>query len=266
MRTILAVTHHDVEGRMLDQARRVLPRLAAHYAGIAVQATTKSEPRGLALLRAHASDLRVEPPDGREGLMSVGKARREVVAQALAMGADYVHLCDYDRALHWAEFHNDELAQVVAQLPAHDFTVLGRTERAFNSHPRVQRDTERIINALFAASFGQAWDVTAASRGVSRAAAGWLARHSDDDTIGNDCSWPLLLRRSPLSLGYLATEGLEFETADRFDDAIAAAGGRAQWMDQLDADPRAWAMRLELARIEAESIARATELRVTSDA
>jgi hypothetical protein len=262
---MLAVTHHDAEGRMLEQAQRVLPRLAAHYAGIAVQATTQSEPRGLELLRAHGADVRVEPPGTRDGLMSVGQARREALMQALELGAECVHLCDYDRALHWAEFHNDELAQVVARLPAHDFTVLGRTRRAFDSHPRVQRDTERIINDLFAAAFGQAWDVTAASRGLTRAAADWLAAHSDDDTIGNDCSWPIMLRRTPLRLGYIVTDGLEFETADRFGEAIAAAGGRTQWMDRLDADPRAWAMRLELARIEVESIASATELRVTND-
>ena len=260
VRCLLAVTHHDPDGRLLAQTKRVLPRLLAHYDGLAVQATAPSDLQGIALLRAHGASIVMEPPGAREGLMSVGQARREVVAQALDLGAECVHLCDFDRALHWAEFYDDELAQVVAQLPAHDFTVLGRSQRAFDSHPRVQRDTERIINDLFATAFGQPWDVTAASRGLTRAAAEWLAVHSDDDTIGNDCSWPLVLRRSNLRLGFIATEGLEFETADRFDDAILAAGGRAQWIAQLDADPRAWVMRLELARIEADSIARAMAL------
>ncbi|MBC8077705.1 MAG: hypothetical protein H7Y32_16635 [Chloroflexales bacterium] len=259
MRTILAVTHHDTDGRMFDQMQRVLLRLAAQYDGIAVRATPQSAPGGLALLHASGAAVALELPGAREGLMSVGQARREVVKQALEMSAELIHLCDFDRALHWAEFYPDELAGVIAQLGSHDFTVLGRTQRAFETHPQVQRDTERIINALFAAAYGQPWDVTAASRGLTRAAAEWLTQHSDDDTIGNDCSWPLLLRRTPMRAGHLATEGLEFETADRFADAIAAAGGRAQWIAQIDADPRAWAMRLELARIEAESIARAND-------
>ena len=75
MPTILAVTHHDPDGRMLAQARRVLPRLAAHYNGLAVLATPASEPAGLALLRSHGASVVVEQPGSREGLMSVGGAR-----------------------------------------------------------------------------------------------------------------------------------------------------------------------------------------------
>ena len=40
-----------------------------------------------------------------------------------------------------------------------------------------------------------------------------------------------------------ATEGLEFETADRYGDQVAAAGGVEAWKARLDADPRRWAER-----------------------
>ena len=43
-----------------------------------------------------------------------------------------------------------------------------------------------------------------------------------------------------------ATEGLEFETADRYADQVAAAGGLDAWIAQLDADPQRWVERLEL--------------------
>jgi hypothetical protein len=56
-----------------------------------------------------------------------------------------------------------------------------------------------------------------------------------------------------LRLGYLETEGLEFETLDRFPDEIAALGGAPAWLDRFDADPRQWAMRLELAHAEVAS-------------
>jgi len=56
------------------------------------------------------------------------------------------------------------------------------------------------------------------------------------------------------SQGYIATEGLEFETADRHSDELARAGGRAEWLAQLDADPHQWAHRLNLARIEIEGM------------
>ena len=68
-----------------------------------------------------------------------------------------------------------------------------------------------------------------------------------DDTIGNDCSWPLcVMRHAKLSLGYRETNGLEFETLDRFAGIADAPGGPAAWLERLDADPKQWAVRLEL--------------------
>ena len=44
------------------------------------------------------------------------------------------------------------------------------------------------------------------------------------------------------------------DVEDRYADHIALAGGHAQWIDQLDADPRNWAHRLEMARVEVEGM------------
>ena len=143
-----------------------------------------------------------------------------------------------------------------------DFTVLGRTPRAFESHPHTQRDTETIINRLFGQISGFSWnDVTSGARGLSRAAAEMIVAHVEDDELSTDVSWPLYLQRhgarsarSVWSLGYLETEGLEFETADRFDDEIAVAGGLAAWIDRLENDPQEWVFRFDLARIEIEAM------------
>ncbi len=42
--------------------------------------------------------------------------------------------------------------------------------------------------------------------------------------------------------------------ADRYGDEITQAGGLAQWLDRLDADPRNWAHRLDMARVEIEAM------------
>src|SRR5262249_31269623 len=148
-----------------------------------------------------------------------------------------------------------ELERIVVQLPEHDFTVLGRTERAFASHPRIQRDTEAIINTVYATVSGHHWDVTAAARGISRRAAEAILAGCPDESVGTDVSWPLFLQRADsFTLGTIATEGLEFETADRYGAEIAAAGGLERWVTHLDADPQRWAHRLDLARIEVESM------------
>lgn len=251
----LATTHHDPDGRLNDHIRRLLPSIQEFYASIAVRVTNESDLQGIETLRSAGAYV-TSGSAKASGLRELGRVRRQVVADTLHYSdCTYIHLCDFDRVLHWIEFHPAELKAVLDWLPTYDFVVLGRTKQAFQSHPRVQRHTERIINFAFAQQSGDSWDVTAASRGISRRAAELLAAKSSDDTIGNDCTWPLLLRSVPgMTLGYWPTNGLEFETADRYADEVAAAGGIEAWKARIDSDLHAWEMRLELARIEIAAI------------
>jgi len=250
----LATTQHDPEGRLTNQLARAIPVLTRIFSGIAIQATYASQAPALDLLRSAGALVRQETSSEFNGLPYLGATRRAAVELALGLDADLILFCDFDRVLHWAEYHAAELAQVAASIAACDFTVLGRTERAFASHPRAQRDTEAIINHVFATSSGNTWDVTAAARGISRRATLALLEGCSDQSIGTDVAWPLFLSRvGGFTLGYIATEGLEFETADRYADKIAVVGGLAQWIAQIDASPQQWAFRLELARIEVEA-------------
>jgi hypothetical protein len=248
---VLAATHHDPDGRLYAQTARVLPLLVRMFDMIAVQATHATEERAIALLSSAGARVRRETTDHLIGLDVLGRARRAAVEWALDQGAPTILFCDFDRALHWAEYYPDELAHVAARLAGNDFTVLGRTARAFATHPRIQRDTEAVVNHVYATVSGRGWDVTAAARGLSRRGAAAILAGCPDESIGTDVSWPLFIDRAGgLTLGYMATEGLEFETADRYTDEVAAAGGLERWIAQLDADPRRWIERLELARIE----------------
>jgi hypothetical protein len=177
------------------------------------------------------------------------------VELALQGTCPFIIYCDFDRILHWMEFHAEELRAVTQQISAYDFTVLGRTARAFATHPRIQRDTEAVINHVFERISGWKWDTGAGARGLSRRAAAAIVAGCPDDGISNDVTWPLFLRdQGGFRLGHLETEGLEFETPDRFPDEVARAGGVAQWSEQLDDDPQHWATRLELARIEVDAM------------
>lgn len=254
-----AATHHDPEELLYHQTRRLLPVLRALYAHLTI-VVTSSTPRRTQDMLSEAGcsvfDRGTDLPD--EGMSYLGLWRRKALELSLrdSHEAAYIHFCDFDRILHWAEHYPDELRSVLATIPQYDFTVLGRTARAFASHPRIQRDTEAIINHIFALASGQPWDVTAASRGLSRRAAGLIVAGCHDDTIGNDCSWPLFLQRyDHLQLGYRETEGLEFETLDRYSaEELAALGGPAGWFARVDADPRQWARRLDTAKSEVDSI------------
>jgi hypothetical protein len=248
---ILAATHHDPESRLYDQTVRMLPALTQRFNGIAIQTTHASQQRSLDLLAGAGALIEREAAPESSSLVLLGQARRAALEMGLRLNAPAILFCDFDRVLHWAEYYPDELARVVAQLGENDMTVLGRSERAFASHPRVQRDTEAIVNTVFASVSHCDWDVTAAARGLSRRAAEAILEGCHEQSVGTDVAWPLFLQRhGGFTLGYCVTEGLEFETADRYGDQVAAAGGVHAWMAQLDADPQRWAERLEVARAE----------------
>ncbi|GAC1548367.1 MAG: hypothetical protein NVS2B7_24250 [Herpetosiphon sp.] len=252
----LAATLHDPADRQLQQALRVLPHLRAAYTSIVVLAsdttgtatTTALSSAGITLLqRQEAGDL-----------ASLGAVRRDLVQRAhSARPESHIHLCDWDRIIHWAEQWPAELDNTVATLPTVDFLILGRTPRAFASHPRVQRDTESLINAAFEYAWGQPLDICAASRGLSPRAARLLIAGCDEESIGNDGAWPLFMARDPtLRISYLATEGLDWETPDRYSAEIARAGNLDAWIAAFDADLANWEFRAHLALVEIQAIRR----------
>ncbi|PMP74590.1 MAG: hypothetical protein C0184_14860, partial [Chloroflexus aggregans] len=76
---------------------------------------------------------------------------------------------------------------------------------------------------------------------------------SRDDSIGADCTWLLLAQRAGLQLAYRETEGLEFETLDRYQDEVTTLGGPQAWLDRFDANLNNWLLRLELTYTVVES-------------
>lgn len=251
----LVVAHHDPQGRLAGQMGRILPRLVGIFGKIAVAATPKAHPADLELWRGIGARVEQEKITQAAPVTQVGQTRRAALAAGLKIENDFLLYCDSDRILHWAEYYPAELAGIAATLPEHDLTVLGRTQRAYQSHPLTQRETEILINRVFALASGQAWDTGAAARGLSRRAAQELLAHCPDTQISNDVTWPLhLLRNADFTCAYIETEGLEYETADRFAAEVQAAGGKQAWMARLDADPHEWASRLNLAQIEIQAI------------
>lgn len=249
----LTCVHHDPEGRLRKQSERVASVLQRIFTAVVVRVTDDTPDDALAPLVQAGATIHRAPSCGH---LFLGRARREALHLGIETGAHHVLFCDLDRALHWAEYHPAELESVARLITAYDFMVLGRTRRAFESHPRAQCDTEAIVNRVFAHVSKQEWDVTAAARGVSRRAAVALLGGCADETIGTDVSWPLFLQRTGLyAIGAVETEGLEYETADRFPEEVAAAGGVDAWKARIDANPREWAMRLEIARLEVEAAA-----------
>ncbi len=250
MSVILAATHHDPDGRLYQQMVRTFTTLRQYFDGIAVLLTPTSVPMTRSWLEQAEIALKVAPMNEPIGHLHLGRWRRGAVEAALQAfpAAEWFLFCDLDRVLHWIEHWPDELRIILDNLPAADVTVFGRTPRALATHPQAQVATESLVNEVFRRITGQAWDVMAAARGLSRRAATLITTASRDDSIGADCTWLLLAQQAGLTLTYCATEGLEFETLDRYADEVTALGSARAWLDRFDADPRNWLMRIDLAR------------------
>lgn len=247
----LAATLHDPEARLLPPLVERGDQLA-RYAAVAVAVTPETDPRLPALLRERGAVVVA-------GAGEVGAARRAAVEAAIELGDGDVLYCDFDRWLHWAGRFPEELATVPDQArrrrPRPWYACLGRTARAFASHPPVQRSAERATNRALSLLAGRRLDAVAGACWLSAEGAELILRESTEATNATDLEWPaLILRANPARLAFVACEGLEFETAAFFPEEVVAAGGEAAWVRCRYDRPEVWRDRLRLA---ADSVAAA---------
>ena len=251
--TTLAVTVHQPDERLVAMIETYLPTLAARYTALVARCSSRTHATVLNLLRHHKASVHIGE-DKPEGLHNIGAIRQETLRAALETGSTHLHLCDFDRAIHWAAHFPQELDEVITEITNHDLLVLGRTDRAWATHPAYQAETEPLFNRVFGLVTGLHWDVGAGARGFSRRAVETILQHTQEQTVGTDAEWPLLLlKQDGYRSGFRACEGLEFETADRFGPEIEAAGGYEAWKTQMSSDPQRWVFRLRLAVIIAEA-------------
>ncbi len=261
----LAATVHQPDRRLTGLMEAQMPALAARYAALVAYCSHDTHPAVLDLLRRQGALVEVDAEEPA-GIMGIGAVRRRTISAGLRAGTSHLQMGDFDRILHWVAGYPQELEAVIAEIPNYDLLVLGRTERAWATHPPPQAETEPLFNHVFHLATGLPWDVGAGSRGLSRRAAEFLLSISKEPSVGVDAEWPLLLLRPPpripsatkdgFCLGHRACEGLEFETADRYGPEIEAAGGYEAWVRQVSAEPARWAFRLQVAHLISDAIMR----------
>ncbi|MBV7333360.1 hypothetical protein KFU94_35015 [Chloroflexi bacterium TSY] len=176
-----------------------------------------------------------------------GWGRYLVMHEALKSGADFIHYCDFDRLLHWVEADPSEWQTTVQRIRQTDCLIMGRSEQALHSHPQALVQTERIINTIASSILTQSVDLGGGSRGLSRAAAQFLIEHTTPGSWG-DAQWPILLHRAGFRVDYVALDGLEWESPDRYRNQAATSGQRSQAAETYDQDAKHWARRVQIAQ------------------
>ena len=224
----------------LARLQRLLPRLEQVYAQRVIVLKPGVD-AALAETLAQAGCRVFTPPDWSGG-------RLMALTQALETDATHIHYADMDRLLRWAETRPQEWQAALQALAQTDYLLMGRTERAYATHPRALLDTERISNRVISHLIGRAVDVSAGSKGFSRRAAQFLAAHCQPGyALGTDGEWTVLLQRAGFEMQYVEYDGLDWESADRYQESAADEARQAQSAAVYDADPVHWSYRAEVA-------------------
>jgi hypothetical protein len=245
-RVALVSTIHDSAGWSIAPLNESAPLLDDLYERRIVVATKGTSQAVVDALEK--SGWVLASPRSNVGVEYISDSRLRVIRAGVEAGADHVHLVDTDRVLHWVAHYPDELRGVVSRISELDFTIIGRTQRALQTHPRNQVETEAIANRVFSLIYGREVDITAASRGISRAAVEVLAKYSQGRFFDNDSEWPtILFCQGGLSMGYVEAEGLEWETRLKREQMTLSNGRRVDVKDYYEGNPESWVYRLMLA-------------------
>jgi hypothetical protein len=243
----------------LARLRKFLPLLRATYAGICLVLPPEAEIAPGVFDAIKDLGFEIAPTvAGREAghqvpLLAVntpdwswGRHRALELAQELPAG--HIQYADLDRLLRWVETRPEEWRETLELIPAQDCLVVGRSELAYRTHPRALVQTESISNRVVSFLVGRAMDVSAGSKGFSWQAVQFLmANCKPGRALGTDGEWPVLLHRAGFKINYVAVDGLDWESADRFRNRAADSLSQSSAAEAYDADPENWERRTQVA-------------------
>ena len=225
---------------------QLLPKLQEHYAQVVISFIPREGSTVIAEFEAgRFASYRnlafyINPAQASGRYMALKKA--------LEYPADFIHYADMDRLLRWVETRPEEWQEMLSRIPEHEAIIFGRTASALQTHPQALISTERLSNQLVSHLLGTEMDVSAGSKSFSRRATQLLVEHgSQDNSIGTDAEWPILLKQAGFILAYIPVEGLDWETADHFREHAASVAQQRQAASNYDADPAHWQQRVEIA-------------------
>ena len=230
----------------LERFEQLLPILEATYAQIVLSFPPVADERVVKLFREGRFSGRANLATIQNQVWSWG--RYMALKIALQSPVAHIHYADMDRLLRWVETRPEEWREATLRIADGDYLVMGRSAAAYATHPQALVKTEEISNHLISRLVGRALDVSAGSKGFSRRAAQFLVDQTKPGkAIGTDGAWTVLLHRAGYRIDYIEVDGLDWETADRYQTTSASVDEQLKLAETYDKDPAHWAMRVEFA-------------------
>jgi hypothetical protein len=232
----------------LARLKRCLPRLLEVYSAMVVALPPDSE-QGLfsELVAVHARLQAFRCPEWPAGRCLALKA-------GVAQGSDFIHYADLDRLVRWVETRPAEWRAATEALQKYDYTIFGRSDAAYATHPQSMRMTEAISNLVVGQWLGRTLDISAGSKGFSQSAARIALESCDNQRpIGSDAAWTLALHLAGIEAAYIEVDGLDWEIPDQYQEHAADVTRQQRIAAEYDADPTNWTRRVNVAMEVVES-------------
>lgn len=202
--TAFVTVTHDPDGKNIKLFKELQRSLEEIYAELFITISEESSPELIKEVQNSMFNCKLIPKNG------AAYARREAIKFALTGNSRHLHYCDLDRILTWGKQHLTELKKVVAHIPNYDYLIIGRTDKAMNTHPIEWIETERITNRIFSIELGKEVDVTAGSCAFSQINAEFISKYSKEKMT--DAEWPMIVSRiAKRQVDYLSVEGLAYQ-------------------------------------------------------
>ena len=158
---------------------------------------------------------------------------------------DRIMYVDFDRLIHWINYYPDELQKLLSDVEV-NYLHIGRTSRAFDSHPNTQKETEIIVNEFGSSilEFDKTLDIISVCHIMTKKLAKKILSIRNNTDYGFYGTWPIFLWNWAESKKYIEVEGLEWETPDRFKEEIEKISYE-KWLIRFQ-NPIEWQNRVKL--------------------
>ncbi|MEB6213377.1 hypothetical protein [Enterococcus casseliflavus] len=210
---ILISTVHDPHMKLINDINRSTPIINEIFDEIYICISDETNEMVTDIFTNNYSNVKVIRKQG------AADARRNVLKFAISETklSQQIMYCDFDRVITWIKLYPEELFEVISKFNSNfdkDYIVVGRTEKAFDTHPSSWKYTEIITNKMSALAFGiENLDITAGASIFTLNAGkhiAMLSKHSH-----TDCEWPKIIYDGSGIIGEIKVDGLSYIEINR---------------------------------------------------
>ena len=211
-RIALASTFHDASGdKSIIFIKKHIKTIKNIFKSISLVLTDKTAKKIGDFLTKNGVKIIINPT-GRGSL-----SRKNALIEALKISCDCFLSIDFDRLLFWLEKYPNELLKVIKQikqLNENDYLVIGRTDKAWNSHPTFQKIPEEETNDAISKEINKIADVTSGCRAFGRKIALSIVKNAKAIHSGiSDTEWPMIVHlHNKANIKSIFVDGLSYET------------------------------------------------------